>query len=79
MYIELTGLGGKKTRFEHIKKEKLSMKMNLFSQKDCDIHNQRPFFVYKMEIPQKWQILLKGLCKAKKKVYIFLLPPILGN
>ena len=33
--------------FEDIKNEKLSMKMNFFQQKDCAIHNQRPFFVKK--------------------------------
>ena len=32
--------------------------MNFFQQKDCDIHNQGPFFVYKMKIPQKWKIPL---------------------
>ena len=31
---------------------------DFFQQKDCDIHNQRTFFVYKMKIPKKWQILL---------------------
>ena len=47
-YVHRTNrFGGKKTRFEHIKKEKLSMKMNLFSKKDCDIHNQRPFLSIK--------------------------------
>ena len=34
-------------------------KMIFFQQKDCDIHNQRPFFVYKMKIPKKWQIPLR--------------------
>ena len=35
------------------------MKINEFiKQKDCDIHNQRPFFVYEMKIPQRWQIPL---------------------
>ena len=32
---------------------------DFFQQKDCDIHNQWPFFVYKMRIPKKWQIPLK--------------------
>ena len=27
---------------------------------DCDIHNQRPFFVYNMKILKKWQIPLNG-------------------
>ena len=26
--------------------------------KDYNIHNQQPFFVHKMKIPQKWQIPL---------------------
>ena len=29
-----------------------------FQQLQCDTHNQRPFFVYKMKIPKKWQIPL---------------------
>ena len=33
--------------------------MIFFQQKDCDIHNQQPFFVYKMKIPKKWQIPLR--------------------
>ena len=32
------------------------MKMNFFQQKD---HDQRPFFVYEMKIPKKWQIPLR--------------------
>ena len=43
----------KRPRFEHIKNEKLSMKMNFFQQKDCAIHNQRPFFVKKNVNSQK--------------------------
>ena len=29
------------------------MKNEFFQQKDHDIHNQRPFFVYKMKFPKK--------------------------
>ena len=39
-------------RTEKIKKTKYEDEF--FLQKDCDIHNQRPFFVYKMKIPKKW-------------------------
>ena len=50
----------KRPRFEDIKIEKLSMKMIFFQQKDCDIHNQRPFFIiYKKKITKKWQIPLR--------------------
>ena len=40
-------------RFDHIKNEKLSMKMNFFSKKKSST-----FFVYKINIPKKWQIPL---------------------
>ena len=32
------------------------MKIKVFQQKDFDILNQWPFFVYKMKNPKKWQI-----------------------
>ena len=47
--------------------------MIFFQQKDCDIDNQLPFFVYKMKIPKKWQIPLKELrkhCGGKTVLYI---------
>ena len=45
-------------------KLKIKYENEFFQQKDCDIHNQRPFFVHKMKIPKKWQIPL--IMKQKK-------------
>ena len=42
------------------------MKMNFFQEKDCDNHIQRPFLVYKMKIPKKWQIPLRKKRKNEK-------------
>ena len=42
-----------------IKKGKTKHENDFFQQKETDIHNQRPSFVYKMKTPQKWQIPLK--------------------
>ena len=55
MYIQLflvlkPQVWGKKPRFEHIKKEKISMKVNLFSKKKCDINvvkNKNKYNKYK--------------------------------
>ena len=47
----------KNTKVLALKKWKIKYENEFFQQKDCDI-NQRPFFVYKMKIPKKWQFPL---------------------
>ena len=42
-----------------------------FQQKDCDIHNKQPFFVFKMRIPKKWQIPLTNKDIIYSNIYIF--------
>ena len=48
----------KNTKVLALKKWKIKYENEFFQQKDCDIHNQWPFFVYKMKIPKKWQFPL---------------------
>ena len=43
-------VSGKSPWFEHIQKRKIKYGNELIQQ-NCDIHNQRPFFVYQMKIP----------------------------
>ena len=42
-----------------------------FQQKDCDIHNKQPFFVFKMRIPKKWQIPLTNKDIIYSNIYVF--------
>ena len=48
LFPQTTGLR-KIPRFEQKKKLKIKYENEFFQQKDCDIHNQQPFFVYKMK------------------------------
>ena len=47
---------GKRPRMSTLKKE-IKYENDFFQQKDCDIHNKRPFFVYEMKLPKSGKSL----------------------